>query len=178
MAEANAPAASNAAATEGNAPAASNAEAAKQNAEAASARKAFEAEKAKLVEAHTLELAKRDEKLAEIKGQFKGERDWRLGVLDTRAKSVGVTETAMRLARAAGPEEYEKLIGELEATKTPKQEPKPAAQPGGLVGGEEIAGIDLDAIDPLKNGGRIQPLYDAYAKHGKAKVEAALAKGK
>lgn len=129
-------------------------------------------------EAYEPKLEKAKGRIGELEGQFKAEREWRLGVLDTRAKSVGVTETAMRLARAAGPEEYEKLIGELEATKTPKQEPKPAAQPGGLVGGEEIAGIDLDAIDPLKNGGRIQPLYDAYAKHGKAKVEAALAKGK
>lgn len=128
-------------------------------------------------ETYEPKLEKAKAKADELEAKFKAERDWRMGVLDTRAKGANVTETAMRLAREKGPEDYEKLIAEFEGLKTskPAETPKPAPQPGGLVGGEELPGINLDDLSPSKNGGRVQPLLEAYAKYGKAKVDAALA---
>lgn len=128
-------------------------------------------------ETYEPKLEKAKAKADELEAKFKAEREWRMGVLDTRAKDAGVTPSIGELARNAGPEAYEKAIAEFQGLKTskPAETPKPAPQPGGLVGGEELPGINLDDLSPSKNGGRVQPLLEAYAKYGKAKVDAALA---
>lgn len=126
-------------------------------------------------EAYEPKLEKSKARIAELEGQFKSERDWRMGVLDSRAKTAGVTETMAGIARKDGPESYEKIIVEFEGMKPKTEAPKPAPQPGGNVGGEELSGLNVDDILPQNNGGRVQPMLDAYAKYGKARVDKAIA---
>lgn len=131
-------------------------------------------------EAYEPKLEKSKAEIAALKEQFKAERDWRMGVLENRAKLAGVTETLAGIARKDGPESFEKVIAEFEGFK-PKQQaeaPKPVPQPGGTVGGDAAAKLNVALFDPSKNPGGIAAAAKAYndacKQHGKSVVDKAM----
>lgn len=135
-------------------------------------------------EAHKAELAKLQAQLSGFQTQAKEAQDWRINVLDQRAKAAGVTETVSKLAKEKGPSDYEAIIGEFEKLKPTTQQapavPKPVAQPGGEVGGSEGININLDLVDPMTNPNGIAAASKAYEQackqYTRAVVDAALAK--
>lgn len=116
-------------------------------------------------EAYEPKLEKAKAKIGELESQFKAERDWRINMLDGRAKDAGVTETIGRIAKEKGPVEYEQVISEFEklkATPAAPAVPKPAPLPGGEVGGSQGINLNLDLLDPATNPGGAAAAYKQY----------------
>lgn len=144
------------------------------NSNAAAARKAFEAEKAKLLADFGEQLKARDAEIAKLAGEFTAEREWRMQQLTARAKAAGVSEVAGKLASEKGPVEFEAVIAEFEAMKaqaTEAAKAAPAPQPGGQLGGEESLALDVNRLLPWRNGGNPEPLREAYKKYGQKRVD-------